>query len=457
MLFVRAAANNRDLTLCNGLNSICVGGYQSQAVTFALQNTEIDPNTGQSTGRPSLQSATEMRNPQAFDVAVSSSWKNPPPPTGSGLERPYEVSRPNISALAIDVWGPKAGDTMDDPLQTNYPTWRWKEFQGNSFAAPAVAGLLALYKDYCGPTHSNDSRQLRAELFASGYRGIGIEERYPANSRIENRTNPWMSGQPDVCKGPPFNIPNAPTTAGYFRFPTADSRFDCDYGQGVGPANATALRYLCPQPSGSGGSGGPAQTDKDGVQGVYGEFAPSFGPDPRDTLVLARGPDTMTDGRGTPLAFSPLKDALGVEDEGEGLAELTAIYGMVPKRLSSAPGAAQVVERFLSGPYPQNEPIRVTLVYDSCPNGGVHDNAVINNFDIALCGIRADNMARECIAISESLDDNVEGFDVRLPRDYQSLSALLIFNSPLNACPEKSGSIPAVASENIGWLVVTWP
>ncbi|NJK88347.1 MAG: hypothetical protein HC923_02425 [Myxococcales bacterium] len=102
--------------------------------------------------------------------------------------------------------------------------------------------------------------------------------------------------------------------------------------------------------------------------------------------------------------------------------------------------------------------VRASLVYDACPGAPsmVRDTGIVNNLDIALCG-RRNGGPRECIFVSESYDDAIEGFDVSLPNDYEMLHYLIILPSAFAVCPNKDGSMPSWPVEPIGHRVVMWP
>jgi hypothetical protein len=453
MVFVRSAANNQAPTTCNGLNAICVGGHQVPSMlSIAAARSAAD-----SDGTPSVQFGLDLRNPQKFEVYDASSWQNPLPPSAFSLQRPYEVSRPHISALAKNVWLPDVGDGPGAPL------WKWNNYDGNSFAGPAIAALLALFQEHCGA--DIDSRYLRARLLASGYRGIGIEERYrpdPSNVYIANRTGPQPlpPDTPDVCKGPPFD--SGLYRGRYLRFPTADERLRCDYGQGVGPANASALAWLCGPVAGGGSGGTSGQSDDDGQsESIFGEYAPAPGPgglDPRDSESTG-GTAVLTPSSGTPIDASVWKQALTGAEQVD-----LAVLGMVPKdgtsldRLREGSASRVITIPAFQAGMPAGESIRASLVYDSCPNAPtLWDNGVVNNIDIALCGRRADNGVRQCIAISESLDDSMEGFHIVTPVAFSSLSLLIIQQDPLEKCQLKDNSIPSTASEPVAWELLEWP
>src|SRR5690606_11739087 len=63
---------------------------------------------------------------------------------------------------------------------------------------------------------------------------------------------------------------------------------------------------------------------------------------------------------------------------------------------------------------------------DKSQSPSAEDASVAVDFDIALCGRRSDNGENECIYASQSLQDTVEGFDIRLPRDYELWSLYVI-------------------------------
>ena len=75
------------------------------------------------------------------------------------------------------------------------------------------------------------------------------------------------------------------------------------------------------------------------------------------------------------------------------------------------------------------------------------------NFDWALCGVPNGGSLTECVFVADSLDDTNEGFDVRTPKEYSSLSVYLIAPKTNWSCTDMGGN--TTTAEPFAYFVVT--
>ncbi len=105
---------------------------------------------------------------------------------------------------------------------------------------------------------------------------------------------------------------------------------------------------------------------------------------------------------------------------------------------------------------------RGTFAYYSCPTSDRNPSTSVSdligpavNFDFAVCGEAAFG-GFKCLAVSESLDDTTEGYDVVINERFETLSTYVIAPMQWEPCDEDDGPGSGTAAEPYGWAVATW-
>jgi hypothetical protein len=444
-------------TGCYGLNTVCVGGFQLKAGTTGAAARDVQ--------QFEIWNGSYWENPRTSNSAIFGSTCTNDADCGAfgeckdqhlGLGRcgpaasVLEVSKPDVVALASPAHVAKIDGAANGP--TNF---EWTIADGNSYSAPVVGAMVALYRQLCG---AGGPQADRAAILLAGYRTPLLEQRYTAASLVYARRG---SGGP-VCDAGDLGNPLHPDYGRFFGFPNAEATHGCDYATGVGALSAGPLAALCggiPPPGTPGsdpnGEGTDPRIDPEDRDGPASDL---YGPETWNLAVPH--PDgsrrqsfamTVTPGSGTDLSSSQWSflDDLSAEDYRENGFALSA-------RSRTAPGA-RVFARPL-GPYPAGDHLRAVMVFDGCPSavGANPKNlGTANNFDLALTGFPADGGPEEVIFISESLHDTKEGMMVRFPKDYTNVYLLMIWPDPLTACPDQSG-VPR-QEERVLVEVKDWP
>lgn len=475
-------------TGCYSLNSLCVGSIGS-----------TPPNT-RAAADFELWSSTSWTNPEADSAAVTGASCVPPAscPVGTVCQTSeansprnedvcvpevLEVSKPDLVGPAGNHLALVTKQNFDLTMSTTTLTNRWLNgSEGNSYAAPVVAGLLAQYQDFCG---ESGSLIMRAAALGAGYRTPKLEERFPTGGTIDdgrddrrilrNMTRSPNAADLAVCENRTIFGYGSPV-AEFFLFPNAESLYDCDYAAGVGLLSAAPLGYMCggvtsDRPDGPECFDDPATSGNEcceplvpGVDCGDIDWPPlqyNFGDEPWNVLtpnaadaVTSKERISFTATSGQPLSTSVYADLLEGSDI---IDDVTSAFALSPTRTRDQ-SDARVLPRPL-GSLDSGEFIRVAFVYNSCPDvsnaAGAH--GIANNIDIALVGVRADGSGdSDVLFISESLHDTKEIIMVKAARNYSSVNLVYIFPGTFEACPDING-VAVVGPEPSATEIVTWP
>lgn len=324
--------NEKNEVDCQGLNSVCVGGANSQSSYDNLSDDSFSK----------------------FSNSLFPQWENPSfassHPSQSGDK---QVERPDIVSEAIDT-------------QVMNPTSQSSHFieSGTSLAAPTVTGLLAL-----------TAKQCDAPYFT------------PAMSRAMLRTAAWQKHSVEDTSSDP-------------RYPIPGQSPDSFAGAGIPTSNGMELYF------GSGGSEDDPNSEAK-----------------RGTI------DPTTDRGWTSVSQYPFMS--------EDTFPKTPDSNIVTHQLRSANSVVKPLWEVGSA-----SRIRVTFSYYTCPPGReeprdfstVDKNEPAVDFDLILCS----KSQKECAAVSESVDDTNEGFDVQVPTNMQQAGDLTVFlvkPSSINVTP----------------------
>lgn len=405
MNFVISARNvalggNGD-TGCYGLNTICVGGMMADRFVTADGQQRLWSN---------------------------SAWLNPTP---IGKEF-YEVSKPDVIAHG----GTQPGASQSTPTiidVRNDSHEKWMLGEGNSYAAPVAAGLLALHEEDCGGTPFSPALN-RVHLRSS----TGIYNyRFTETNYLSAVPNAWANA--DTCDG------SGHVSAGdVLRYPTADVQFGCDHKTGSGAINARLMRIWCRPPSGGGGGGGSP--------GPGGGLAQ---PDDPSWWTSSGESGTATPGVGTPIGQGTWGSAL---DEADPATYVTGGLALSPpNRVRDDPSA--LYEVLWSNSVGNLARMRGTFAYYGCPTGPITllssggDNDVAVNLDVAVCG-RAGANPPECLWVSEAGNETNEGFDVNIPAAFTEVALLLIKPANWAPCSDLDGQTSV--AEEYRWNFMYW-
>jgi len=362
---------------CQGLNSLCVG---SNSASGTIRDFSDD------------------------DMSCNSRWKNPALESGAFTGDVKEMERPDLTSEGWQAWAA-------DP--TTARDWQRMGLNSTSFSAPTVAGMAALSLHSCGW----ERRDVLAAYFKAGAYvnttrpGHKLETKsslvYPTPGRSEDS----VAGAGIVYARPILCSPSFPGGAPSPVDPNLPGDPGGDPGQGTGPNGDTPGTPL-------GGIPEPAVPDETIVdQDVHqnpSEPAPSW----------MFGEAANEDSRATQDEWGQLPSALQADSSkdrsGEGMKLPANNESNQADRVSGSNA-----ERFIVADYSNilGEPrkvqtdsrIRAVAAFHSCPASGgvaaVADLRPATDYDLALCS----DANQKCYGISDSWDDNREGFDVRIP------------------------------------------
>ena len=399
MTFVRASGNGlpRNETDCHALNSICVGA--------------VDGRCGYDEGDYLDSELVEL-----------SAWRNPyntysPIPCHAGpncvesltsfrpdaqVERPDVVAEGN-SGLRMDIHKTNATGYVKYPY-SGYPAQLplSPDISVTSFAAPVVTGMIALCQEAGKVSSRNYKRnKLYVRIAALGFHALeGLNTPiYPTYT-----SDPGQSEQ-------------------------VNRQYSQDYRAGAGIIHAEDYFDWCSRDYSRGNNPGA-----DKGEGSSTTSLTSGEPVPREYITGIPVGNPVSSGEHGDLYLSQtLKDPA----YGSGyLGETIATFRNAKK----------------------GKRVRAVVVYNACPDINTNDPSDHNpddtlssapslmpsyDLDLILCG---DGV---CEAVSDSKFDTVEGFDVRIDRDYNALELKIIW---------KNGAKNCFGSENhdYDWAWHTW-
>ena len=326
-----------------------------------------------------------------------SRWANPY--AGSGAEA-KELEKPDVLAE-----GERVHAAVADFEEDWHPNTGNSAFfvSGTSFAAPVVTGLVAMIGERC-------AGQTEYPLFGKAAlrtHGTWIP------SRAETATPTGQGFMPTECTKLPAGSPPPLYPAPHL---------GCDFYGGAGIVSSRYLdERLCP-PNGS---------EKFPCDGTTEDPCPMSGSGVLNNESMGSQPPWETGG---PVDWYSNSSKAALRQKDEGFAPLLAL-----------PGEARS----------KDTRIRMTFAYYSCPASlGMQHSSLeaANNLDLVLWGRRAGTQNDEIVFASEALDDTVEGFDVTLPADFQTLHVSLIGPRSLAPCPDAFGK--SVVSEPYSWALL---
>ena len=423
MTFIQGAQNGpppgtRPSPLCYSYNNICVGGFRSKRKERTYQLHQLWPYT---------------------------TWANPQPAARPEL---FELSKPDVVAHAGGVPIAQGAGQNHALVVNTSDTESWMFGSGNSFAAPVVAGALALHVEDCfgpGATPPPPS-DLRARLLLSQWYDQELEFNYakklctPASLIPEDREcltngdcNPgencldhtlWSTepGWDTACRSP-TPVPSGTTP----RFPTDDTKFNCDFKAGTGSVDPGIMRLFCGTHPGSPGSP---------ITGMTGnETAIPGGGDPVDST-------------GYPIDEVDILNLLTND---------TNIQALPAGQNTREQSGARALELFDYGSLAQGSRVRFVMSYNACPGGPMgitsssYDVGVAVNLDLAICGTTTLG-AKECIWISEGGDETNEGFDITLEEDYTEVKTFMIMPANWQPCDDGEGNVQQ--DEPVSWATL---
>ena len=276
---------------------------------------------------------------------------------------------------------------------------QWDTDIGTSFAAPVITGLVALVKDKCGgaqPVYDSI-------FYRSLFRTVGT---LTANT-VE--TNVQTTVSVNTC-GSFTPIPNYPAP-----------QLGCDHKGGAGPVDAKWLSLGCTSGSCLNGT----------------------------CVYSGRGTASPDVGWTTIPAYIQESPAHPNSERDDSVSASLRMANAKWKKV------------FDLGSVKKGIRVRSTLSYYSCsvdsshqPNG--YSSSSLHtavNFDWALCGVPNGGSLTECVFVADSLDDTNEGFDVRTPKEYSSLSVYLIAPKTNWSCTDMGGN--TTTAEPFAYFVVT--
>lgn len=350
----------------------------------------------------SADASGSLRDPRDDVMACSSNWQNP---KFAGTTTRKDAERPDVVQHGKDVFGAAEGGTD------------WRTISGTSFSTPVVTGLAALYYDSCGPS------LIRNHTF---------------RTRLKLRADYSPTLDPTISMLYPTPGQSADAKAGA-GIPLAHN-FRCSSSGTDSPSTS----HLPPIPSGD-NSGPVDPIDVDFASGGdIPDPPPPGSPPPGEPVppwMLAATPaetDPTTDADYDPdqlygEAVAPLRvatEASGLRQAGPNLRRL---------KMGSSAFAGGLKAR-----------VRAVASFYTCPSASSTDVAPQNDYDIAVCS----EAKEKCYGISESVDDNSEGFDVIIDDNVQQLDLWLIFDSNLTGCPVAT---PGLGSGTTRWFTIWNP
>ncbi|HJL42416.1 MAG TPA: S8/S53 family peptidase [Myxococcales bacterium LLY-WYZ-16_1] len=397
--FVNAAGQRQsgsdevEPTVCNGFNSLCVGGF----------------------AKPSRTS----RAHESYSFWTPSSWMNLVVPNSA--PDPYSDVR-GISKDAVekpDLVGPAVDAVI--PFTAGTDRHRWVFGDGTSYAAPVIAGLIALRSERCSGIAGRPINPLvpRSELRTQG----GLRD-YAFET---NSTCPSGPGAPTDSPGPDW-----------FRYPTPDLRYGCDYRAGVGAVDSADLDVRVCRST-------PADPDPRPPSG--GGPSPSGYETSSETEVSPTDPDLADFEDDFPglVVEDPTPGDLG--DDKLSLPHVARSRATTQYR-SLMRWEADVGQTLVPGR------IRASLVHESCPTAptslgsstSLADIPVTLNLDLALIVTRQGDPTPRLVAASENYPDTNEGFDRTISFPVDSLELVLLV-------PDEASSCPLSAKEHYDWWI----
>ena len=396
--FVNAAGQSAspevERTVCNGFNSLCVGGFE----------------------KPSLTS----RDHESYSFWTPTYWGNVAVPNAA--PDPYaDVS--GISKDAVekpDLVGPAFAAVIPDTAGTDRHRWTWGD--GTSYAAPVIAGLIALRSERC-----------------SGFAGRPINPLVPrAELRTQGGIRDYAFETTSTCPSGP-GAPVGSPGPDWFRYPTPDQRYGCDYRAGVGAVDSADLdARVC--------SSTPDDPDPRPPSGSGGTPSPSGYETSTETEISFTDPDLED--------FEDDFPGLVVEDPTPGdLGDKLALPHVARSRPTTKYRSlmrweADVGQNLVPGR------IRASLVHESCPTAptslpsptSLQDLPVTLNLDLALIVTRQGDPTPRLIAASENYPDTNEGFDRTISFPVDSMELVLLV-------PDEASTCPLSAKEHYDWWI----
>jgi hypothetical protein len=336
--------NDDAVVACHSLNSLCVG-----ATTRGSNSDTV----------------LDFSDDRVWEF---SKWLNPrfgaAPATTKEAERPDVVTE-GAMAHVVDF----------------FDTDAWQTVSGTSFAAPVLAGQLAILTGKCGQLGPNTNRAI-ARTFAyvrQTLEGTGAAPSYPVPGfSTDSRSGAGILLDPTylhLCGGPLLDDPGAPD--------------DSDFDGGTLALDGMAWVDL------------PPWTDSEGPSG------------------------------NNPVTVENWSSVPGHNFAGQPLRQFTK-GGMWMPLGQPRPTA-------------EGTRLRVTFSFSTCPGASAStvpvagpDVAPAVDFDLALCS----PSQKVCEAVSESKDDTNEGFDVVISNNYTDLTLFLVRPKDAKGCDPSSNAEP---------------
>lgn len=362
---------------CQALNTLCVGSHSA---------------------------AGTIRDFSDDFMSCNSRWKNPILEEGVAMGDLKEMERPDLVAEGYQGWIANARETGD---------WVRTLRNSTSFAAPTVAGLVALTRQACGYKQRN---HVAAWLKAGAYvnttsPGHKLETKssliYPTPGRSEDSVAGAgiVYARPVLCSNWPAGAAPSPLDPDLPGDPGGSSP-----GQGTGPNGNQPGTPL-----------GPLLEPTPPDETVFEPDATSMPSEPAPGWMF--GEAANDDSRGTQDEWGQLPSSLRVGGKNRSSEGMKPPAGSEQDQASRLSGTSPRRIAFFDFSNPLGGPARVTadsriravIAFNSCPAAGgtsaVADLRPGKDFDLALCS----DANQKCYGISDSWDDNREGFDVRIP------------------------------------------